>query len=185
LKELISVLENDIEIQTTAEGAVPETPVQVNERGFMTNPSEWTPGVAWFLARCQGVTDWPREFTNEHWRVIEYTRAYHRATGNAPSLRHTCRALTLTKKRFSRLFPGGPMTVRRIAGLPGPRRSASGRELSLAQRLLSGDWWEHLTGAESPGGPLAGRRHPVVASPVPARSSAAVPVAAKGVIAQQ
>jgi len=184
LKELLDITENKPTVETAAETG-PETPVQVNERGFMTSPSQWTPGVAWFLARCQGVADWPRELTSEHWRVIEYTRAYHHATGNAPSFRHTCRALELTKKRFSRLFPGGLMTVRRIAGLPGPRRSASGRELSLAQQLMAGNWWEHLTSAEFPDGPPAGKRGLVPASPVPARSARAVPVAVKGVLTSQ
>ncbi len=72
--------------------------------------------------------------------MIDFMRTYHEATGNAPSLRYTCNALGLTKKRFSRLFPGGLMTVRRISGLPGPRKAANKRE-----RLLTRDWWTILT----------------------------------------
>src|SRR3972149_5387026 len=170
-----------VQTATTVDAAISETPVEVNEKGFMTDVSQWTPGVAWFLARRQGVRGWPRQFTSDHWRVIEYTRVYYEKTGNAPSLRYTCKALGLTKKRFSRLFPGGLMTVRRIAGLPGPRRSASGRELTIAQQLLAGNWWEHLTSDEFPDGPLAGKRNPVPAPAVPARTSPSVPVAVKGV----
>jgi TusE/DsrC/DsvC family sulfur relay protein len=140
------VLGKRAEAGTAAAGAVlSETPVEVNERGFMTDLTQWTPEVAWYLARRQGVLDWPREFTSDHWRVIDYMRTYYEATGNAPSLRYTCKALGLAKKRFSRLFPGGLVTARRISGLPGNRRCASRTELSTAQQLLTGNWWERLT----------------------------------------
>ena len=125
---------------TTAQAAISEAPVEVDERGFMTDPSQWNPGAAWFLARRQGVRGWPGELASDHWRVIDFMRTYHETTGNAPSLRYTCKALGLTKKRFSRLFPGGVMTVRRISGLPGPRKAATKRE-----RLLTRDWWGFLT----------------------------------------
>jgi TusE/DsrC/DsvC family sulfur relay protein len=122
-----------------------ETPVDVNERGFMTDLSQWTPGAALFLARRQGLDGWPQELSDDHWRVIDFMRSYYDATSNAPSLRYTCKALGLAKKRFSRLFPGGLRTVRRISGLPGPRRAANRRELSIAQQLLARNWWEQLT----------------------------------------
>jgi TusE/DsrC/DsvC family sulfur relay protein len=144
----ITVESDETRAATDTVAAVQEAPVEVNERGFMTDPSQWTPGVALYLARRQGLANWPREFTVDHWRVIDYTRTYYEATDNAPSLRYTCRALGLTKKRFSRLFPGGLMTVRRISGLAGARKSANRRELSIAQQLLTRNWWERLTGAE-------------------------------------
>ena len=149
MNELIAVAEQETR-RGSPEGAPEiappmETPVEVNERGFMTDLSHWTPGVALYLARRQGLDNWPYELTARHWRVIEYTRAYYHATGNAPSLRFTCKALGVTKKQFSRLFPGGLMTVRRISGLPGPRRSANRQELSTAQQLLTANWWERLT----------------------------------------
>jgi TusE/DsrC/DsvC family sulfur relay protein len=157
------VLEKRAEAGTApASRVLQETPVEVNERGFMTDLTQWTPEVAWYLARRQGVEDWPREFTSDHWRVIDYMRTYYEATGNAPSLRYTCKALGLAKKRFSRLFPGGLVTARRISGLPGNRRSASRAELSTAQRLLSGNWWEHLT-RPAPEEDADGRVAPVLA----------------------
>jgi TusE/DsrC/DsvC family sulfur relay protein len=124
---------------------VSETPVEVNERGFMIDPCHWSPGAARFLAHRQGLADWPQGLTNDHWRVIEYMRAYYDATGNVPSLRYTCRELGLTKRQLSRLFPGGLMTARRISGLPDRRRASSRGELSRAQRLLTGNWWKRLT----------------------------------------
>ena len=146
MDELTSVLENKVKAETTAAETVPETPVRVNKRGFMIDPSQWTPGAAQFLARRQGVANWSAELTSDRWRVIDFMRTYYEATHNGPSLRYTCKALGLTKKQFSRLFPGGLMTVRRISGLPGPRRSAGERELSIARELLTGDWWQRLTG---------------------------------------
>jgi len=144
VKRLTSPVED--KTQEAAYGASPlETPVRVDKRGFMTDLSHWTPAVALYLARRQGLEDWPYELTGRHWRVIEYLRAYYQATGNAPSLRFTCKALGLTKKQFSRLFPGGLMTARRISGLPGSRKSAKRGELSAAQQLLTGNWWERLT----------------------------------------
>lgn len=128
------------EAATEARATVRESQVEVDVRGFMTDPSKWTPGAALFLGRRQGLRDWPRELGSDHWRVIDFMRTYHQTTGNAPSLRYTCRALGLTKKQFSRLFPGGLMTVRRISGLPGPRKAANKRE-----RLLTRDWWTILT----------------------------------------
>jgi TusE/DsrC/DsvC family sulfur relay protein len=126
---------------TTDAAAISETPVEVDERGFMADPSEWSPGAALFLARRQGVDGWPRELASDHWRVIDFMRTYYETTGNAPSLRYTCKALGMARKRFSRLFPGGLMTARRIAGLPGPRKAANRRE-----QLLTRDWWGFLTG---------------------------------------
>jgi tRNA 2-thiouridine synthesizing protein E len=143
-----TVQDRKVQGASEAVATVQETPVEVNERGFMIDPSQWTPGAALHLARGQGLRGWPRELVSDHWRVIDYMRTYHQTTGNAPSLRYTCRALGLTKRQFSRLFPGGMMTVRRIAGLPGQRRSANRRELSLARRLMTRNWWEILT---SPG----------------------------------
>ncbi len=141
---------NKVRTATETAAVVREAPVEVNERGFMTDSTQWSPGAALFLARRQGLKNWPRELTSDHWRVIDYTRTYYEATGNAPSLRYTCRALGLTKRQFSRLFPGGLMTVRRISGLAGPRRSANRREVSIAQQLMTRNWWERLTGAAFP-----------------------------------
>jgi TusE/DsrC/DsvC family sulfur relay protein len=130
-----------VQAATTTHAVISETPVEVDERGFMTDPSQWNPGAALFLARRQGLRDWPRELASDHWRIIDFMRTYHQTTGNAPSLRYSCKALGLTKKRFSRLFPGGLMTVRRISGLPGPRKPANRLE-----QLLTRDWWAKLTG---------------------------------------
>jgi TusE/DsrC/DsvC family sulfur relay protein len=147
LDKLTGVLDIQMGIEATPTVGE-EMPVEVNEKGFMIDPSKWTREAALFLARRQGIPKWPQELASDHWRVIYYMRAYYHAIGNVPSVRYTCKALDMTKKRFGRLFPGGLMTVRRIAGLPGPRRPANSRELSLARELLARNWWEQLTRVE-------------------------------------
>jgi tRNA 2-thiouridine synthesizing protein E len=148
LKVSTTTVDKKLETPSAARTPVQETPVEVNERGFMIDLAQWTQGVALYLARRQGLPNWPQELTGDHWRVVDYMRVYYNATGNAPSLRYTCRALDLTKRQFSRLFPGGLMTARRMSGLPGPRRAANRRELSIAQQLLARNWWEQLTSVE-------------------------------------
>ena len=44
--------------------------VQVNDEGFMTDPSEWDKDIAAAIATEEGIT----ELTDEHWTVIEYCR---------------------------------------------------------------------------------------------------------------
>jgi tRNA 2-thiouridine synthesizing protein E len=127
-----------------------ETPVEVNQRGFMRDLSEWTPEAAKFLARQEGHPNASNELVSDHWRVIDYVRSHyhpalHSSNGARPSLESICEDLNLTKKRFLELFPGGVKSALRISGLPGPRRSANGTPLSGAQRLRAGDWWTRLT----------------------------------------
>lgn len=171
MKVSTTTLNMKVTAPTSARTDVQEMPVEVNERGFMTDLSQWTPGAALYLARRQGLRDWPRELTSDHWRVVDYMRVYYNATGNAPSLRYTCRALDLTKRQFSRLFPGGLMTARRISGLPGPRRAANRRELSIAAQLMARNWWEQLTSVE-PEDEVKGRKSRVMAGAgVPSKAS--------------
>jgi TusE/DsrC/DsvC family sulfur relay protein len=148
LDESTGVLEHQAQTETTGDVAAVETPVEVNERGFMIDLSRWSPGVALFLARRQGLDGRPRKLTADHWRAIEYTRTYYHRTGAAPSLRKTCAGLDLTKRQLCDLFPGGLTTVRRVSGLPDPRRSARGSSLSKGQQLLTCNWWERLTSTE-------------------------------------
>jgi hypothetical protein len=51
--------------------------VQVNDEGFMTNPSEWTKEIASEIAKEEGVA----ELSESHWKVIDYCREAGAATG--------------------------------------------------------------------------------------------------------
>ena len=91
--------------------------VQVNEEGFLTNPSEWTKEIAVELAKDEGIS----ELTATHWKVIEFCRQDAAGSGKAPTLRRiTANAGISTKEMFA-LFPKGPAKkVARISGLGKP-----------------------------------------------------------------
>jgi dissimilatory sulfite reductase related protein len=91
--------------------------VQVNEEGFMTNPSEWSEEIATALAGEEGIPG----LTPEHWKVIEFCRQNAAMTGAAPTLRQITNGSGTTTKDLFRLFPKGPAKkVARISGLGKP-----------------------------------------------------------------
>ncbi len=91
--------------------------VQVNDEGFMTDPSEWTREIAVELAKEEGIA----ELTPAHWKVIEFCRQDAAASGKAPTLRRITTAAGVPTKELFALFPKGPAKkVARIAGLGKP-----------------------------------------------------------------
>jgi len=91
--------------------------VQVNEEGFLTDPSEWTREIAVELAKEEGIA----ELTDAHWKVIEFCRQDAASTGKAPTLRRITTAAGVPTKELFALFPKGPAKkVARIAGLGKP-----------------------------------------------------------------
>ena len=48
---------------------VAETPVETNEEGFFTDPTQWTEAMAPDLARQEGI-----ELTDRHWVVLRFMR---------------------------------------------------------------------------------------------------------------
>jgi len=100
------------------EPVYPETPVEVTDRGFIRDPSQWTPEAARFLARRQGYGQALEHLTDDHWRVIECIRSCYQRHGVAPSRQTVCSELGLTKKQYYQLFPGTMKTAYRVSGLP-------------------------------------------------------------------
>jgi dissimilatory sulfite reductase related protein len=91
--------------------------VQVNEEGYMTNPSEWTKEIAVELAKEEGLP----ALTDAHWKVIEFCRKEGTATGKAPTLRQITTGGGVSTKEMFALFPKGPAKkVARISGLGKP-----------------------------------------------------------------
>ena len=91
--------------------------VQVNDEGFMTNPSEWTKEIAVDLAKEEGIS----ELTPAHWKVIEFCRQDGAASGKAPTLRRITTAAGVSTKEMFALFPKGPAKkVAKLAGLGKP-----------------------------------------------------------------
>jgi TusE/DsrC/DsvC family sulfur relay protein len=91
--------------------------VQVNDEGFMTDPSEWNKDIAVAIANEEGIT----ELTAEHWKIIDYCRKTAASSGKAPTLRNITNNAGISTKDLFTLFPKGPAKkVARIAGLGKP-----------------------------------------------------------------
>ncbi len=91
--------------------------VQVNDEGFMTDPSEWDKDIAVTIASEEGIA----ELTEEHWTVINYCREVGVELGSAPTLRNITKGAGVPTKQLFGLFPKGPAKkVARISGLGKP-----------------------------------------------------------------
>jgi tRNA 2-thiouridine synthesizing protein E len=92
--------------------------VDLNEEGFLTDPSQWTEEVAVELARREGIDP----LTERHWEVIRFMRAEHEAKGTGPTVRVLAKASGVPVKELYQLFPKGPAKLAaKIAGIPKPR----------------------------------------------------------------
>jgi TusE/DsrC/DsvC family sulfur relay protein len=91
--------------------------VQVNEEGFMTNPTDWTKEIGIEMAKEEGIA----ELTPAHWKVIDYARAKAAESGASPTLRTITTNAGVTTKELFALVPKGPAKkVAKIAGLGKP-----------------------------------------------------------------
>jgi tRNA 2-thiouridine synthesizing protein E len=90
--------------------------IQVNDEGFMTDPSEWDRDIAVELAKEEGI----QALTPMHWKVIDYCRN-SAINGKAPTLRQISTNSGVTTKELFGLYPKGPAKkVAKIAGLGKP-----------------------------------------------------------------
>lgn len=92
--------------------------IEVDEDGFIADPSLWNEDLARYLAETQeGIT----ELTEDHWKVIHYLNKYYKDFGIAPMIRKLCKDTGFDLKRIYELFPSGPAKgACKIAGLPKP-----------------------------------------------------------------
>ena len=91
--------------------------IQVNDEGFMTDPSEWDKDVAVAIASEEGIV----ELSEDHWTVIEYCRQVGVESGTAPTLRNITKGAGVPTKQLFGLFPKGPAKkVAKISGLGKP-----------------------------------------------------------------
>jgi len=89
--------------------------IDVNEEGYLTDPSQWTPELAHQIARTQDI-----ELTDKHFEVLHYLRDRY-AEGTPLTIRRIGKSGLVTIKEFYDLFPGGPLKVSsKIAGIPKP-----------------------------------------------------------------
>jgi dissimilatory sulfite reductase related protein len=92
--------------------------VELNEEGFLADPSVWNEELALVLAKAEEGLD---QLTDDHWAVIRTIRAHYLATESAPMVRSICKATGLPLRRIYELFPSGPAKgACKLAGLPKP-----------------------------------------------------------------
>jgi tRNA 2-thiouridine synthesizing protein E len=91
--------------------------IDVDEDGFMQEPSQWNQDVAKALATTEGVT----EMTDAHWKVVNYLRDYYLKFDIAPMIRKLCKETGFSLKQIYELFPSGPAKgACKVAGLAKP-----------------------------------------------------------------
>jgi tRNA 2-thiouridine synthesizing protein E len=94
------------------------TSIEVNDEGFLTDPTQWNKEVAAFLAKAEEGLD---TLTDEHWSVINFIRDHYVQNNLAPMVRSICKTTGLPLKRIYELFPSGPAKgACKLAGLPKP-----------------------------------------------------------------
>ena len=94
------------------------TQIEVDEDGFITDPSLWNEDLACFLAEHEEcLTD----LTPDHWKVIYYLNEYYHEHDIAPMVRKLCKETGFKLKYIYEMFPSGPARgACKIAGLPKP-----------------------------------------------------------------
>jgi dissimilatory sulfite reductase related protein len=88
----------------------------VDEKGFMQAPEKWSRAVAAAYAAKEGV-----ELGDDHWKAIDYLRAYYLQNDICPMVRRLVKETGLTLKQLWVLFPQGPAnSACKWAGVPKP-----------------------------------------------------------------
>ena len=89
--------------------------VDLNDEGYLTDPSQWTKEVATEIALEEGI-----ELTDKHFEVLEYLRE-ETAKGAQLTIRKVGKSGITDIKGLYDLFPGGPLKKSsRKAGIPKP-----------------------------------------------------------------
>jgi tRNA 2-thiouridine synthesizing protein E len=92
--------------------------IELNDEGFLTDPSQWNEQVAVELARRDGID----VLTERHWEVVRFMRHEYETKGAGPSVRVLGKTSGVSIKELYTLFPKGPAKLAaRIAGIPKPR----------------------------------------------------------------
>ncbi len=91
--------------------------IDVDEDGFIQDPAAWDKAVAESLASTEGVS----AMSENHWKVVNYLRAYYLEFQMAPMIRKLCKETGFKLKEIYDMFPSGPAKgACKVAGLPKP-----------------------------------------------------------------
>ena len=94
------------------------TEVELDDEGFLVDPSRWNDDIAVELARREGIDP----LTDRHWQVIRFMRTEYEAKGTGPTVRVLGKTSGVPIKELYQLFPKGPAKLAaKIAGIPKPR----------------------------------------------------------------
>lgn len=89
--------------------------ISINDEGYLTDVSQWTPEIGDALAQEEGIA-----MTDEHWKVIDYLQ-WSFQKQEALSIRSIGKRGPVSIKEFYALFPDGPLKKSsKIAGIPKP-----------------------------------------------------------------
>lgn len=92
--------------------------VQLNDEGFMTDPSQWNEEIGALLAAQIGIDP----LTEEHWKVIRFLRTDFGEQGETATLRRVSTLAGVSTKDLYGLFPGKPARkMAYVSGLPKPK----------------------------------------------------------------
>lgn len=91
--------------------------VEVNEEGFLTDPSAWNEELGTELAKLIGI-----ELTADHWKIVKFLREDHAVQGETATLRRTSTQTGVPVKELFAMFPKKPAKkMSYVAGLPKPK----------------------------------------------------------------
>ena len=92
--------------------------LDVDAEGFLTDPSQWSEGLAEEIAHENGIA----ELTERHRLVVRFMRERYLESGTAPSIRSLGKESGVPVKELYELFPKGPAKLAaKIGGIPKPR----------------------------------------------------------------
>ena len=86
--------------------------------GFIEDVSQWTPELALLIAQYLEL----EELSEEHWKVINFSRAAFASSGASPNVRKISKGSEVSIKQLYLLFPDKPgLMSAQIAGIPKPK----------------------------------------------------------------
>lgn len=89
--------------------------IEVNDEGYMTDPSQWSKEIATEMANEEGI-----ELTDKHFEVLEFLRNANEK-GETLTIRRVGKSGITDIKGLYQLFPGGPLKhSSKFAGIPKP-----------------------------------------------------------------
>ena len=89
--------------------------VEVNDEGYMTDPTQWNKEIAAELAKEEGI-----ELSDKHYEVLDFLRNANE-NGVTLTIRRVGKSGITDIKGLYQLFPGGPLKYSsKFAGIPKP-----------------------------------------------------------------